>query len=302
MSDEIHIPDSLTHPKPWWTSKPNDERTKEILDFIYNSGAPHLWPGQTYDKPKRDAVIDYVSEFWLPSSKPLAPCPCCRPKHGKYRHGMIAYFPEEKIIRLLGHNCFGTINSDKHNEALKKYHAETRRKQNLAYLIGNLGIVPDLIKIVGDAIDVGHAVDNLRNQAVIVFKEVLHSNLYEHIKTGHLRITSIRTQHSNIPGQEDDERDVSITETYGSIAGQDMLRASYPKLGKRLEQSLQALSQIDFGADFKSRVQSMNDGERTQAAIIFGKALNSTQDTFRRTAPIHIGAHPFHAQRLGKAS
>lgn len=110
MQDEIEIPDILCQLKPYFATEPSENLRADILQFISKTGSPHLWPGQTYDKPKPDSIIQYVAEFWLPSSKALAPCPCCRPKHGKYRHGMVAYFPEEQVIRILGHNCFASIN------------------------------------------------------------------------------------------------------------------------------------------------------------------------------------------------
>jgi hypothetical protein len=195
---------------------------------------------------------------------------------------MVAYFPEEQVIRILGHNCFGSINSDKHNEAILKYREDIRRAQDQNYLLNNLGLVPELLKIVADAVPVGYAVDDLRNSAVQIFKEALKTDLYSHIRTGSLLITTVRKQHSNLPGREGEEREVRLTESYGRIAGQDMLKASYPRLGRRLEQAQLALQQIDYGVSFKDRLATMDDADRKQAARLLFRSLTSIQDTFKR--------------------
>jgi hypothetical protein len=284
MTDEIDIPASAFEPKPWWDKRPSDERIQEILGFILRTSKPYLWVGQTYNKPPSDGPIDYLAEFYLPQSKPLVPCPCCTPRHPKYRHGMVAYFPDERVIRIMGHACFRAFNSEGHVEALKKYHGDLQRKKDIVYLLGNLDKVPDLIIAIEFAAPVGHAVDEIRNNACIVFKEVLRTNLWDHIRTGELRISTIKRQIFQIPGRGEDEREVSITETYGRIAGQDFLKARSPKLGLKLDNAVLALRQINFGSQFKDRVSEMSDSHRTVTARLLGKAVKAANEAF---AAIH---------------
>ena len=278
MTDEIDIPATAFEPKPWWDKRPNDERIKEIVGFIGRTSKPYLWAGQTYNRPPIDGPIDYLAEFVLPKSKPLVPCPCCTPRHPKYRHGMVAHFPEERVIRIMGHDCFKSFNSERHVEALKKYHADLQRKRDNAYLLGNLDKVPDLMRVIEQAAPVGHAVDDFRNRACSVFGEVLKFDLWEHIKTGELRVTS------TIPGQGEDEREVTIIETYGKIIGQDFLKRRGPKLGLKLDNAVLALRQINFGTDYEQRVAAMSDPDRRQAARLLGKAIKAADEGF---AAIH---------------
>jgi len=260
MTDEIDIPASAFDAKPWWNERPSDERIQEILSFVLRTNQPHLWPGQTYNKPPNDAVIDYLTEFRLSQAKPKVPCPCCRPRHPKYRHGMVAFFPNERVIRIMGHDCFKRFNSEGHTEALRKYHGDLQRKRDIAYLLGNLDKVADFKAAVERAIPIAHAVDQFRNDTCNTFTEVLRTDLWEHIRTGELRITRKAQR------MDEDDRDVTIIETYGKISGQDFLKKRSKKLGVKLTHAALAFSQIDFGAEYKQRIEGMSDTERSVAA------------------------------------
>jgi hypothetical protein len=281
MSEEVDIPTVAFEPKPWWENRPSDERVEEILGFIGRTGKPFLWPGQTYNRPPDDAVIVYLAEFQIPKSKLLVPCPCCTPRHPKYHHGMIAYFPNERVIRIMGHDCFKAFNSEGHIEALRKYHGERQRKLDIAFLLDNLGNVSDFLIAVKRAAPIGHAVDELRNRACDVFAGVLRTDLWDHVRTGELRITRTRTQIVQIPGQGEEEREVQLTETYGTIVGQDFLKKRSPRLGRRLDNAVLALQQINFGAEHEDRVRAMTDDEPHQAARLLQQALKTAGDAFK---------------------
>jgi len=284
MTDEIDIPASASEPKPWWTVRPNEQQRKEILSFILATGKPYLWQGQTYNKPPDDAVVDYLDEFRLPKSKLLVPCPCCRPRHPKYRHGMIAWFPNECVIRIIGHDCFKTINSERHTEALRKYHADRQRTADIAYLLDNLDKVPDLIAAVERAIPIADAVDKFRNDTCATFAEVLRTELWEHIRTGELRVARNRREFFQSPDQGEGEREVQIIETYGTIAGQNFLNRRSKKLGVKLDHAALALKQINFGSQYKERVPDMSDAERFQTARLLRNGMTTVDEVF---AAIH---------------
>jgi hypothetical protein len=280
MTDEIDIPASAFDPKPWWDKRPTDERIQEIMGFIQRTNKPYLWPGQTYDKPHPDSIPDYLAEFHLPSSKPLTPCPCCTPRHAKYRHGMIAYFPQERVIRIMGHDCFRSINSERHTEALKKYHGDLQRKKDIAYLLGNLGKVPELTTIITHAVPIGHALDNLRNRACQVFKEVLRIDLYDQIRTGELKYNTSRMQFFPISQGEEEEKEIHSIETYGRISGQDMLNTRFMRLGNRLDQALIVLDRLDFGPDFQKITAEMTDRDRRDTARMLGRCFDTANKVF----------------------
>jgi hypothetical protein len=278
MTDETNIPPSAFEAKPWWNERPNDQLIKEIRSFISRTYKPYLWPGQSYNAPPDDAMIDYLDEFFLPPSKPLVPCPCCTPRHPKYRHGMVAYFPNERVIRIMGHDCFKRINSERHTEALRKYHGDIQRKKDIAYLLDNLHNVPDFIAVVERAVPIGHAVDKFRNDTCTVCTKVLRTDLWEHIKTGELKIIRV------IPSSDEFERDTTVIETYGRIRGYEFLKRQSKKLGIKLEHAALALKQIDFGSKYNDRVRDMTDRERSETAKLLKNAIKTANEVF---AAIH---------------
>lgn len=273
MTDEIYIPASAFEVKPWWNERPSDERIQEIRSFILRTNQPHLWAGQTYNAPPDDAIIDYLTEFRLPNSKPLAPCPCCTPRHPKYRHGMVAHFPNERVIRIMGHDCFKTINAEGHTEALRKYHRDLKRKRDIAYLLGNLDKVPDFVAAIERVAPIAHAIDKFRNDVCSTFAEVLRTDLWDYVRTGELRVTRTLPR----PGEGGD---VTIIETYGRIAGQDLLKKRSKKLGIKLDQAACGLRQIDFGVQFSERVREMSDDDRVQTAKLLANGIKTAEDIF----------------------
>jgi hypothetical protein len=297
MTDEIFVPPTASDPKPWWTQRPGESLIEEILTHIAATSQPFLWAGQTYNKPDKDSPIDYLAEFHLPKSKPLAPCPCCTPRNPKYRHGMIAWFPNESIIRIIGADCFKTINSHGHVEALKTFHAAKRRKSDIAYLLNHLDKVPELIRALEHAALIGHAVDDFRHAARAVFKEVLHADLWDLLRTGELRITRLKKQVVFIQGQGEEEREFPVTETFAKIAGQNFLKPKSPRIGLRLEHALVALHSINIDPPYDTKIREMSADDRAKHAKFLSKAVDTANmmyaeinDLKQFTAPMNLSS------------
>jgi hypothetical protein len=80
----------------------------------------------THSKPTKNARIVYIGRFDLPPSHQVpdrhAPCPCCSPRAPKYsREGKIAWFPDEHVVRMIGPDCFHTLNPEGHWEAVEVF-------------------------------------------------------------------------------------------------------------------------------------------------------------------------------------
>lgn len=286
MTDEISIPPEAFDPKPWWPSRPSEQVVTEILRFIAKTGSPHRWPGQTYTKPPADAIIVYLAEFDLPDARCAererwAPCPCCTPRHPKYcRKGKIAYFQNEQVIRIIGPECFKHINEHGHTEALKNYHVEQQRKSDIAYLLNNLGLVPELISAVEHALPVAAAVDELRVAIRTRFDEHFCVRMWDHVRTGELRVTTVRS----IPTESRDgtrgNRDITLTETHSNIEGYSMLKPRAKRCENLLSQSLIGLQQLCLDPDFAARVDTLSDQHRQQAARLLGRSINNARFVF----------------------
>lgn len=286
MPDEIHIPAEALEPKPWWPDLPNEELIKEIVKFIAKTGRPHLWAGQTYTRPPGNATIIYLAEFDLPKShcenrELWAPCPCCTPFHPKYcKGGKIAYFPEERVIRIIGPDCFGHINEHGHVQAMRNFHADVQRKKDIAYLLDNLGIVPELIGVIEHAVPAAEALDELRVAVRQAFDQHFQVRMWDHVRDGVLRVRRFHAALDTRSAGDDIERETELVEVYGTIAGYSMLKPHAQRCGLRLKTCMQALRPIDFGSEFRARVQEMSDADRHHTSDFLGRAIRTAVTVF----------------------
>ena len=93
-----------------------------------------------------------------------APCPCCHLHYPKYyKNGMIAWFPDQGLIRMLGPQCFRKLNPEGHDFlALAQYRKEQRIRRDIAFLLGHLHLLPEAMRAVVRGIEIAQAVDLLR--------------------------------------------------------------------------------------------------------------------------------------------
>jgi hypothetical protein len=121
------IPEDFFEPKPFYRTRTSAEAVlREIKDHIKTTGEPHTWRHHTHSKPTKNARIVYIGRFDLPPSHQApdrhAPCPCCSPRAPKYsREGKIAWFPDEHVVRMIGPDCFHTLNPEGHWEAVEVF-------------------------------------------------------------------------------------------------------------------------------------------------------------------------------------
>src|ERR1035441_8757671 len=111
MADELVIPASAFEVKSDYFERPNTAVVNVILEFIRRFGTPHLWSGHTHTTPTKGSHVTFLGKYSLPKSHhrraKWAPCPCCSLRHPKYfKQGLIAWFPDEGVIRCVGDKCY----------------------------------------------------------------------------------------------------------------------------------------------------------------------------------------------------
>ena len=130
--------------KSIYNDEPSRETVREILEWVRQSGLPHEWHGHTHTKPPKDGPAPkYLDEFDVPTRgrnvHAIAPCPCCSPRKPKYkRGGKIAWFKDEGVIRLIGPECYKSLNASGHQEAMAELSARRKREQGIRYLANSL--------------------------------------------------------------------------------------------------------------------------------------------------------------------
>lgn len=286
----VEIPDAARQVKANYAERPSDELVREIKQFITATGTPHLWHGHTHTKPPRGGMIDYRGKFDLPKSHsgPLnrarwAPCPCCHPDSAwYYKDGYIVWFPQEQVIRNIGGDCFKEYYGEIHDEAMRQFRREEAARRNREYLLANLGMVPEVVRVIERALLVAGDVDKARFILANRLTRQIDFDLWNHVRPeGVLMIQGEeRTEYQVRADGTEESRKVHDLERYGVIAGFAMLDPTAKPIAPKLERELEKLRSIDFGDNFRARVENMNDEERRKAANNLAKPLNAAKEQF----------------------
>ncbi len=161
----VEVAEECMQLKPWFREEPSDELIQEIREFTSETGEPWNWRGHSHTPPpKEGSPPKYCGRFFLPKDqvkkKEWAPCPCCSPQHRKFGvdGGLIAWFGDEGIIRLIGPRCFATLNQAGHDLAIADLRRREKEKSELDYIVRCLDRLPawlasldDLVQIAADA-------------------------------------------------------------------------------------------------------------------------------------------------------
>lgn len=283
MPDDLEIPATALAAKANYAERPHSDIVREIKEFIKQTGTPHLWHGHTHTRPPQDATILYLGEFDLPASHSgrtnrakWAPCPCCKPRTPwYYKNGRIAWFPEEKIIRIIGGDCFKSINEKGHAEAEALFRAEERRRRAEEYLLASLQFVPSALSAVEHNVPIIADIDRVRFILSERLTSTIDFDLWAHVRAdGALKRQVSRTEHRI--DRAGNERVVTVHDEvrYGPLAGYELVKANVKPMAERIEALARRLRPLNFGEGYVHSLSTMNDSERSKAI----KALRSISE------------------------
>jgi hypothetical protein len=279
----LDIPESAFQPKPWYMTREDAEAALPVIRrWIKEGNPPYLFSGHTHSEPSPDTRIEYLDEFEIPkearSRKNFAPCPCCTPHHPKYALGRIAWFPDEAVIRLMGAQCFASLNAQAHTEATDRMRAEKRRRQEVAYLLGNRDVVP---KMLGMLRSFRPAVQALVKAQLDVSNCLRRMNidLWQHVRTGTLIYSVKETVTTADRSGEHTSRELDREEVYGNISGEVFYKAEREPLFGRLSEAITALEEANSRL-FSSpeAVNNLSDKERHRMAKRIETSFRKAQD------------------------
>lgn len=301
----IDIPETALTVKPNYTERPDLTVVAEIKAHIKQTGAPHLWPGHTHTKPPRGAIVRYLGEFDLPPShagprnrERWAPCPCCKPyTPWYYKDGRIAWFPEERVIRNMGGDCFKSINASGHAEAERLFREEEAERRNEAYLLRCLPQVPEALAAIEQNAPIISEIDRVRFILSDRMTRTIGFDLWAHLRSdGVLRYEVTRTERRVDRSGNESTATVYDLERYGPLAGFEMLKPNVVPIAERVERFASRLRTLNFGESSADAVARMDRQERTRAAKNIGtipdiNELISEAETVRQMlSPLALGS------------
>ena len=163
MPDPIDVPPEAFAPKPIFPDFPSPEIVAEVLEWV-KTQPPWAWRGHTHSKPDNDEAqeIRYVADFQLPKGIE-SPCPCCTPRHAKFGKGFIAWFSRSACIRLMGQDCFKTLNPEGHQFAVDELDERQQRTATIAYLTAKIEKRFEAVEAIERALPIAEHIDTLQD-------------------------------------------------------------------------------------------------------------------------------------------
>jgi hypothetical protein len=236
--DDLVVPASSFEVKAYFREEPSRAVVKEVLDWIRETGRPHEWRGHTHTKPPAGATPKYLDEFDVPTKgrirHAVAPCPCCSPLKPKYkRSGKIAWFPDEDVIRLIGPDCFASLNAEGHTEAVKELRLRKKREQAIRYLSDSLPRLEEAREAFKAVRSVALVMERFRSE----LQEALQGQqipLWDHSNRGELSVFREEQDVSIAADGEIIRRNILVKAPYAALSGYRMLDPSAKPFDQRL--------------------------------------------------------------------
>lgn len=190
----VDVPQSSLDLKAIFPSYPSEDLIREIKDFCLDTGTPYLWRGHTHTKPPGDGKPPvYVGRIDISvearKRKDFSPCPCCTPNHRKFGEGLIAWFEDEQVIRLIGRDCFATINQVGHDDAYRDLIQRENERRQLEYVLGIVDRLPHWISVAEELTEIAKAADTffpIIENRIVKSQDV--RNFWSEIRSGVLHV------------------------------------------------------------------------------------------------------------------
>ncbi len=253
MSLQLDIPDEFFDAKPFYRTRQSAEAMlREIKDHIKTTGEPHTWRHHTHSKPVIGSRIVYIGTFDLPPSHQApdrhAPRPCCSPRAPKFsRNGKIAWFPDEHVIRMIGPECFQTLNPEGHWEAVAQFDREEAARRTINYLIANLHLAGEAIEVVERTYPTLQTIDDVHATLHSRMQDILRIDLWRHVGRGTLSVNVAGRRMRRTRGGAQEVEDFLDVRELSQFPGFHMFSPKTSHLASRMAGCAKRLGFVDFG-------------------------------------------------------
>ncbi|MER8464191.1 hypothetical protein [Mesorhizobium sp. M1396] len=152
---------------PVFDEKPSDDYVDRWLEFTNATGHPERFENVTTTKPEMIGTLRLLSgEIEVPIFKrddqDMVPCPICHPTDPWFKLGRMAFFPEERVVRFIGHECAKRHYKGEFDIAEERYRKEAR----VRYLLRRWGSLADnvdrIAKFANSLVEHARALEDLR--------------------------------------------------------------------------------------------------------------------------------------------
>lgn len=123
---------------------PSKSLVDDLRDYVRREGTPDLWQWHLHTKPPKGIAPQIIAkDITVPESLRSqvgkAPCPICSLGGPKYFSGMLAWFPEENALRVIGHECgVRYFDAGLFRKALDQFDSRKAKEATENFLFANL--------------------------------------------------------------------------------------------------------------------------------------------------------------------
>jgi hypothetical protein len=261
LPEPIEIPEGARKPKPIFPELPDFALVREVREWVQKNQT-FTWRGHTHTAPNEKEPVEFVGMFEMPVATE-APCPCCTPNHTKFRLGVIGWFPETHLVRLMGRHCFRRLNPEGYQLAVRRLEERQGRAKDIAYLTANLHKKADAKRAAEMAMELAEHLDDLQLQLGERVRQKLGVDLWQAVRdSGQLKLVT--------------ETDRGTFNTnYATVAGYRLVDPARKKLVPTLNAAIGTLDSIEY-----FDISRASDPQRAKAARLFSKGLMLLREVF----------------------
>ncbi|WJR67251.1 hypothetical protein QTA58_00305 [Neorhizobium sp. CSC1952] len=228
---------------PIFDKRPHEEFVERWKEYIAETGYPELFENVSTSRPYDMAGIVVLSgELKIPRVRrldgALVPCPLCSAGAPKFEIGVLAWFPAERTIMCIGHDCARRHLGEEYVAARQVYNRESKARRFVDVWSELQERAPRLREIGWQLMPIATAIENARKQfenEAPGFLDVIHGEYL--INSGRISTvvdTGLRDQR---------RRKVYETVQIGTLVGREFLENKAP--AKTLRAILRTLDGID---------------------------------------------------------
>jgi hypothetical protein len=194
---------------------------------------------------------------------------------------MIAWFPDEHTIRIIGPECFASFNLEGHTTAYKAFLKEQEEKRNNNFLLSHLGFIGQCIEVIDANIPAVKEVDRVREILSRRIPHLIDFDLWRHVRADQ----RLKTESQRTAIQKDrlgEEREVTVRESliYGPVIGHIMLQPKPKLILNKLDICKTRLKMIDFGDRYAEHLATLPYEEKRKLAKFMEKEVMKAHDLF----------------------
>ena len=268
----INVPEASRTSKPIFPARPPLETIIAIKHRIRETREPWTDPHHTHTKPPKDSRPVYLGEFDLPRGY-LTPCPCCSPNNFKFGAGKIAWFPDEHVLRLIGPQCFRSLNAELHEAALAEWDKEKKETQARDYLLERRNLVVKWLEATDEMVAMSREADRFFPALKDLFERRVGVPLYSAIREGFLHVWVDEPEFRVNDKGETYTKMVKKLAIHGAAGGVEALKPNRKQLHVLISQARTAVAQA--GAFSEDYVKNASFEEKNRIAKMMRTALQT---------------------------